>query len=120
MKKQFALALVFAGLVMNASVLANEEILTEETSVEASSEVAAGQSSVVTSARSYASNAANYVVARKDAVVETVKAHPYIASATASVVTLVAMYKTCSWFRRLIGMETEEDVQKKYATAFEL
>ncbi len=106
MKKHLALALLIAGSVVNTSlVMADNEV------------PATGSQSVIVSKFH---DVTDYLVATKDVVVEQAQAHPYITSTAAVSTVLVAVYKFSATFRRLIGMETQEDMQKRYSASFEV
>lgn len=103
MKKQLALALLLAGSVLNTSF-----VMADNEGTKTGSTIASKFNDVT-----------GYLVGKKDAAVAQAKAHPYIASA-AAVTTFVAVALKCSaTFRRLFGMETQEDMNKRYS-AFEI
>jgi hypothetical protein len=106
MKKHLALALLIAGSVVNTSlVMADNEV------------PATGSKSVIVSKFN---DVTDYLAAKKDAVVALAQEHPYITSTAAVSTVLVAAYKFSATFRRLIGMETQEDMQKRYSASFEV
>jgi hypothetical protein len=109
--------LLLAGSVLNTSlVTANDEVPATESTTQAPAQ----DVSVGTKITGKFNDVANFLVAKKDVAVAQVKAHPYIASTAAVSTVLVAAYKFSATFRRLIGMETQEDMQKRYSASFEV
>lgn len=117
MKKQLALALLLAGSVSNASLAMADAASTGSTSTQAAQENNATGTSTEVPGR--LSKVTEYLVGKKNAAVAQAKAHPYIASTAAVAVVLGAAYKFSATFRRLIGRETQEDMNKRFS-AFEI